>query len=391
MTGKELVIPVRKEARLPQLDGLRAMAVLAVLWYHWIPIGRTILGFGLGELGVNLFFVLSGFLITGIVLDARAATPAENRRVLRRFYARRFLRLAPVYIATLVVLVLLAIPPYREAWLWHVTYLQNFYQQLHGRDLWGSHLWTLAVEEQFYLVWPLFLLFAPKRLLGGLILLLILAAPVSRWLAWSLEWGWDPNLFTLGAHDCLGAGALLALLQRSISKREIDWITTWTGLAGAALITLSVLVDNLVVTALRQNATGLIFAFVIWRAANGIRGPIGRFLQWGPSLYLGRISYGVYVIHGFAPALWLWFFYSAPIPGYRIFARLGLPEDLYQSLPVQLFVNSSITFALAILSWHLLEIPLNHLKQRFPYRDRNDDSKESAEPDSQRNAPATRS
>lgn len=354
-------------ARMSQLDGLRAIAVLLVLWYHWIPFGGVIFGFGFGELGVNLFFVLSGFLITGILLDARAKVPADNWIVLRRFYIRRFLRLVPAYFATLAILAALAIQPFREAWLWHAAYLQNFYQQIHGRGMWGSHLWTLAVEEQFYLVWPLILLFVSKRHLTVLVSFLILAAPVLRWCAWRLEWGWDPNLFPLGAHDCLGAGALLAIMQRNCCKKMVDRIAVVAALAGLGIICLSLAVDNLGVKAIRQNASGMIFALLVWHAAHGFGGLAGRILQWGPAIYLGRISYGVYVIHGFAHAFWLWFYYSAPIPAYRIFAKLGVNDGFFEFPAVQLLINSVITFGLAILSWHFLENPINRLKRFFPY------------------------
>jgi peptidoglycan/LPS O-acetylase OafA/YrhL len=353
--------------RKTQLDGLRALAVTAVLWAHWVPIESHLAGFGFGELGVNLFFVLSGYLITGILVDATSADSSNRKSVLFSFYARRFLRLFPLYYAFLILLVVLGIPPYREAWLWHAGYLQNFYQQWHGRDMWGSHLWTLAIEEQFYLLWPILILFLGPKLIVPLLGLLVVAAPVSRWLVWTNGWNWDPNLFPLGANDCLGMGSLLAILQHRVSHSLIVQMLRWVAIVGVVGIALSLAVDALEIKALRQTFSAMVFAFVVWHAARGFRGPLGRMLEWRPAVYLGRISYGVYLIHGFAPALWLWFYYSCPVPGYRILTRFGITGEPHQSVWMMIIINSVITFSIACLSWHFFEGPLNRLKRHFPY------------------------
>src|ERR1035437_2395102 len=96
---------IKSEQRhMTQIDGLRAFAVLAVVWFHWIPFTIRPFGISLGEIGVNLFFVLSGFLITGILLDARGECAKENFLILKQFYFRRFLRIFPLYYAAIVML-----------------------------------------------------------------------------------------------------------------------------------------------------------------------------------------------------------------------------------------------------------------------------------------------
>lgn len=118
---------------MKQLDGLRALAVFAVLWTHYVPPALWPLGLNPGHFGVQLFFVLSGFLITGILLQERSATlsgPQTMVTALRQFYLRRFLRIFPLFYAVLLVAFLVNIPLVRESLPWHVFYLSNVYLSL---------------------------------------------------------------------------------------------------------------------------------------------------------------------------------------------------------------------------------------------------------------------
>jgi peptidoglycan/LPS O-acetylase OafA/YrhL len=162
------------QIRLPELDSLRAFAVLAVVWSHSSNINIGISGFQ----GVLLFFVISGFLITGILLNARAAE-ASPWSVLYAFYARRFLRIFPIYYAVLFVALAVGFPSVRDAIGWHLAYLSNWYFAYQGFDK-VSHLWSLAVEEQFYLVWPWLVLLVPSAALPWIIGATILVGPISR-------------------------------------------------------------------------------------------------------------------------------------------------------------------------------------------------------------------
>src|SRR6478735_4517700 len=134
-----------KTARLPQLDGLRAIAVGCVMAFHFIPGVEQIAP--LGSIGVRLFFVLSGFLITRILLASREQDLATATK---SFYIRRSLRIFPVFYLVLAITWAMNIGPVRSTIGWHVTYLTNAY--LFDRGSWHgsiSHLWSLAVEEQF--------------------------------------------------------------------------------------------------------------------------------------------------------------------------------------------------------------------------------------------------
>src|SRR5262245_19521999 len=198
---------------MPQLDGLRAIAVFAVMLHHFLPLAHFPLRefVDLGMLGVRLFFVLSGFLITGILLtcrqaiDLKAETPSF---ALRHFFIRRFLRIFPVYYATLTMVAALNVPYVRDTLLWHLSYLSNVrFATISSFEGSLGHLWSLAVEEQFYLIWPWLIIFAPRKYVHGLILLTVAAAPVFRLLVY-LSTGNElaTGILLFGCMDSLGLG-----------------------------------------------------------------------------------------------------------------------------------------------------------------------------------------
>ncbi|RUU12827.1 acyltransferase, partial [Mesorhizobium sp. M7A.T.Ca.TU.009.01.3.2] len=148
-------------ARDIQLDALRAIAVTMVLYSHFFAEGPSFWG----HIGVRLFFVLSGFLITRLLLEARSATEFETGPALRSFYIRRMLRIFPPYFAVLGFVWLVDLDQSRGSLVWHALYLSNFWYALHNNwNPWVlGHFWSLSIEEQFYLAWPLVVLLAPRR------------------------------------------------------------------------------------------------------------------------------------------------------------------------------------------------------------------------------------
>jgi peptidoglycan/LPS O-acetylase OafA/YrhL len=155
-----------------QLDGIRAVAVLLVIVSHWFP-GDVVGKFGFGAIGVDIFFVLSGFLITRILIVERLnfeINPSTHSRLkaIRNFMVRRSLRIFPIYYLLLVLLILFKdqFPnPVSLDWKWYFFYLQNILFYINKTWPGGklSHLWSLAVEEQFYLFWPWIILFVSQR------------------------------------------------------------------------------------------------------------------------------------------------------------------------------------------------------------------------------------
>jgi len=340
---------------LPQLDGLRALAVAAVAWSHWERAYQFGIPFGAG---VHLFYVLSGFLITRILLDVRDAP--DRMCSVRAFYARRALRIFPAFYLTLAMAWWADIMRVRETFGWHVTYLSNV--QIFVTGTWPgsiSHFWSLAVEEQFYLVWPWLIVFAPRRFVGTAILIAIASAPIFRW--WLASQGYRENLLALltpGSFDSLGMGALLALIGSGDLQAtgRVLLRTVWPGLSLAALTVLTVAEGAgvslpLPMLAAKQTLLAIVFAWLVLKAVLGFRGWPGRILSAAPVVYTGRISYGLYLVHGFAG---------------DILAAVGinsreLPE------PWRLLVLCVVTVGVAAVSWHLIERPINAMKDRFPY------------------------
>jgi peptidoglycan/LPS O-acetylase OafA/YrhL len=351
---------------MPQLDGLRALAVLAVWFEHWgvppIPGFQRVREWG--GLGVFLFFVLSGFLITGILLRGREAIEQQNVPlwdVTRTFYIRRFLRILPVYYAVLIFTTIVLRDTRRLFW-WHFTYTTNLWYGVHWNDyVPGAHFWSLAVEEQFYLVWPWLVLLTPRRLLLKSMTWIAAASalyrlgyifqpwhkpPVTTMIAWSL-----------GNFDRLAMGSILAVLwERGDAKtiRRFCVACLWLGLPGeiAMQILQTPSNDNRLVFALHPVAAALLFTWLVNGAARGFRGPVGWVLQSKPALYLGRISYGVYLIHVFTPAL-------------LKRAHIHVPNGPWI---VRFPLLAVVTLALASISWFVLERPINRLKRHFTYR-----------------------
>ena len=349
---------------LSQLDSLRAVAVFAVILGHFAP--RATQRLPLGELGVRLFFVLSGFLITRILLDCRALIEdgARPAAVIGRFYARRLLRIAPAYYGLLAIMWLAAYPEVRDSLPWHLAYLSNIYFAILGT--WRgatSHLWSLAVEEQFYLLWPMIVLFQPERRIKAILALVIVVGPLFRFVgAWN---AWSPVtmlVLPFGAADSLALGALLASVSRTDvrARAALTTVGFWAGPAAFALTALSALslvaAGGALRAALSVTLWSLWFVWVIDRVAVGVKGRPGMLLSLPALTYLGRISYGLYLFHALAPRLVNWVWTIAGFAG-------RFPPNALAGVGAPIVA----TILIASLSWKFYEHPLNQLKARIPY------------------------
>jgi len=350
--------------KMPQLDALRAFAVLSVLFVHFVghpPRWLAIVPWA--ACGVELFFVLSGFLITGILLDSRNEVEAGASRfwMLRQFYARRFLRIFPLYYLVILVGWIIQLPGYTETLGWNLAYLTNFY--IVRNASWiaaASHLWTLSVEEQFYFIWPWIVLFLPsRRLLPAFVGVAIFAIAYRvTAIGWFGPW---IGLLPFGSFDCFAAGALLAMAQRreKAGNRRMRRILCAVGLGfGVPLLVWGLgwhyptrsIIDSV---GLVHVGMLLLFMPLIYGAAHGFGGIPGILLTRKPLLYLGKISYGIYVYH--LPVRWLM---------YDSTWLNQLPSVIPRAAILLI-----ATVIVSALSWHFFECPINRLKRLFPYRD----------------------
>lgn len=333
--------------RTPALDGLRTIAIALVILHH--SLGFTTTLFAPGPVGVRIFFVLSGYLITGIL--ARAIVEARARSIAgvsvwRAFVARRALRIFPLAYLAMGVAWIVGTVAMRQYGTWHLLYLGNLVQGLRGEEHQGLvHFWSLAVEEQFYLVWPVLLLLCPpRRWVGAFVAVMVLV--------WMLR---IPTLDALGPwgfyilpwcrFDALAFGGLLAITRPRVGNVAIlgcvavflsafQWLPMSDRMSVAE--TGMVLVSGAIVLAATQN--------------------VGRrVLTLAPIVYLGTISYGLYVWSGLMPE----------VVGF-IAASLGGSASIPPGA-IRLIVVTVTSVAASALSWHVLERPLNELKRFFPY------------------------
>jgi peptidoglycan/LPS O-acetylase OafA/YrhL len=285
-----------KHRYYPELDGVRAFAALLIMTFHAWQDGMPVKGpVTFGQTGVDLFFVLSGFLITSILLSARPRDWTE----VRTFYVRRSLRIFPLYYGFLIVSTLVG---RLVAWQYWV-YLQNFWASNTWRVPGPNHFWSLAVEEQFYLVWPFLVLYAPRRYLPRILWGIVVFSAVVRFgLATYLP---RHDIFgnTFTRADTLAAGALLAVWHRSgaLARHKERLVTGLWVLGG--LMTVASLARGERSIGLKTFKYDLIEGFYVCLLGVVLLGlfpAVNKMLRARAPRFLGRVSYGLYIFHPLA-------------------------------------------------------------------------------------------
>jgi peptidoglycan/LPS O-acetylase OafA/YrhL len=328
----------------PELDGLRALAVAAVIGFH-----AEIPGFSGGDVGVTWFFVLSGFLITTLLLEERDRFGAVD---LPKFYARRALRLLPSLYLVLAAFAVISVAWAHIDWEQFVSagfYFANLHPVVFGRDSDQSfflHTWSLSLEEQFYLVWPLVVrkLHSP-RVAAALGVGLIVAAFVSRSL---VDEAYDLFTFPLFSFDGFAVGAFLALAVRS--GRGVATLQRPVVVAAAAAVMAADVMANArhpsALLPVRVLVSELAVAVVVLFLVAGPDQRFRRLLRSRPFVYVGLLSY----------ALYLWHF-----PVFELLTEQRAPE-LWR--PLRHVLKFAITFAAAAFTYHVVDPPFTRWRQR---------------------------
>lgn len=364
--------------RIPALDGVRGVAVLLVLFSHFLLRGfwaneQHFVLAQAGWLGVDLFFVLSGFLITGILLDSR-----RHQNYWSSFYKRRVLRIFPLYFFVVAVTWLTVIfiekAPDRlrgyDSFVWFFSFTPNIAMSLKNDWLYHSHvfnlnhLWSLAVEEQFYLVWPFLVRFVPIRWLAALCVgLLVVATPLRFWVAG--EHGVNSvasYVLPFTRMDGLAAGSFLAVFFRLDLHSFIPfdkWIARivfcWSGWETAQIF--------LHGTELRLfHLSAMFFASLLYLSLNTNPRALVRHICENRVLRdLGKYSYGLYVFHLMFEYVWL-----------GGFGNWLLTSDLPPAAGQLLYASLAFagTYLLARLSWIFVEQPFLRMKEVWAKREK---------------------
>jgi peptidoglycan/LPS O-acetylase OafA/YrhL len=374
------------KGRIPELDGLRGIAIFMVVAFHYLEQQGNVAAGGItpilqrvvlmGWSGVDLFFVLSGFLIGGILVDARTSSS-----YFRTFYVRRFFRIIPIYflwIAAYLVLVSVAgsfLQRHSNSGLtmergWpiyaHFIFLQNMmivpFAGFTGA--WFSHLWSLAVEEQFYLLSPLAVRFFSKRFLTIFLKYLIVAIPMLRILLMILHVNsWLVSVLMVCRADSLAIGMLAAVYLRREGFRER--LSKQTGILCGVLGVLFLGVLALWKWAPQSQTWGMESFGFTWLAAFYVvvllaalarkTSLIARTARIGWLRELGRLSYCIYIIHLVMNVIC------------HSLLRRAAPETSTLRGATVTILAAILTFGMAWISWKIFESPLVQFGRSFKY------------------------
>jgi peptidoglycan/LPS O-acetylase OafA/YrhL len=356
---------------MSSLDGLRGLAILLVLFTHLLPYRPAHSAFtrlfngiaGCGWAGVNIFFVLSGFLITGILYDSKG-----TKFFFRNFYMRRTLRIVPLYLL-LVICCLYVFPhwgatqgslPAAHHWVYWM-YLSNLPIAFLGDIRWGwlGPLWTLAVEEHFYLVWPAVIALCSRRSVIRVCLSCAALAFVTR--LWFVAHGnlLGPYVFTFSRVDDLAVGALAALLirdnpdhlgVRTLAKRVL--LISSVPVAFIFLWKHAVISDPATLTIGFTFIGAFSASALLLAVLPGTSGIWKRFLNIGVLKQFGKYSYGLYMLH-------------VPVAGVMHQQHLLLTSTSRGADLVNLLLQISVSFLIALVSYHLFEKHFLKLKRFF--------------------------
>ncbi|HXW93208.1 MAG TPA: acyltransferase [Terriglobales bacterium] len=334
-------------ARIPALDGVRGWAILAVMFHNSGHLQRI---FANGWMGVDLFFVLSGFLITGILVDTK-----QSQHYFKNFYVRRCLRIWPLYYSLLLfmaVAVTFLPSPSRalleksSPWWAYPLFLQNFLIAIPTLGVGPLGVtWSLAIEEQFYLLWALVVRYCSLPQIRRIAIAVICLSPPLRWFLSFHNVNLYTNLFC--RLDGLMAGAALALVVRGedfVPSRYLK--TAWILLFMATPLAFALASSHAEwVLYSASAAVSVLFVYVVLFSRQRL---LQRIMTNRLIVYTGTISYGLYLLH------------KLPFDVAKATDRDGKPLLL-------LLLSIVASYALAALSWNLLEKPFLRLKRFFPY------------------------
>ncbi|MBB5350294.1 peptidoglycan/LPS O-acetylase OafA/YrhL [Haloferula luteola] len=340
--------------RNTQLDGWRALAVLGVMWLHWIP-DEWEVPLPL-ETGLYFFLTLTGFFITRVVLRDRAlGKPGIYSTIVRR----RALRILIPCFAAFAFAWLVRAPDFVAHPWWYLLQLANFHiAGLPGWPSGTSHYWTLAIQSQFYLIWPLVVLALPRRWLAPACLFTALLAPLSRMLL-ERQWSHLPQggAITTCCLDYLGLGAFLAVLMQGGMPADDRRLRTVAWISAAIYGVLYALEEAghplAGVRYFKQTFLTIALCGLIAASLSGLPQWLAGLLQHPITQHIAKISYSLYLLHSLVPLAlgwvipWLW----------------QLPET-HATSALKMVIFGLSSWGLCWLSWRYIEVPVERWRNR---------------------------
>jgi peptidoglycan/LPS O-acetylase OafA/YrhL len=344
-------IDTGKPTYFSSLDGVRGLALAAVMYEHLVVDKGRLIDLRFGVWGVDLFFVLSGFLIGYILIQQRYQKDFTNEStttILKIFYIRRSLRIFPIYYLLLLLMLVIGLPQYIYDYAaWYATYTANIKLIIDKFTVWPtSHFWTLSIEEQFYLVFPLLLFLTSTKNILKLIIGFIVTGIISKMIL-HFQYNYFYDYFTLSAFDYFGFGLLLAYMR--IHNMKLPYPTVLLVVFLCLYVHLSFpIIDHYGKSFLLKTLpiVPIIFFLILYKSITDWSN--SRILNNGVLRYTGKISYGMYLYHPFIPF----------VRGYFI----EIPNT-YAALTVDI----AIVYIVSTLSFYVIERPLNNLKKKFAY------------------------
>ena len=352
----------------PALEGLRGIAIIAVIIYHNFPYGDSLFGW----LGVDLFFVLSGFLITSILFKSvNVDTPSAY---FKKFYIRRALRIFPLYYLFLFAFLFLLpalgifnneVSEYQEDKFWFIFYGQNwlFTNNFPETSHCLNHFWSLAVEEQYYIFWPIIiiLLRKPKSLLIFLIgfLIFLFAFRSFIWNAQYEDFNYT-NFYTFTRFDGICIGSIIAIL--SIQKKEFILRHTALIVTGLAAVNFIFYFANTsgklpYLAFIGYTTFAAMFGILVYELAYGNTNWLKKIFSGNILRFLGRISYGLYMFH------WpVHYFFRKPL---FIFFNDSLHISTVYNQILIAFITTAVSIVFSLISYYFFEMKFLRLKENF--------------------------
>ncbi|MBI2269182.1 MAG: acyltransferase [Bacteroidetes bacterium] len=352
---------------IKELDSLRGIAVLFVIVSHWLSADSPINYLPNGPIGVNIFFVLSGFLITGILLGKKRSIEKDKESpwiALKKFYIRRSLRIFPIYYLTLLLLFIFRRSfdyNFNESWLYLLTYTTNFYfikiQQWDGVI---SHLWSLAIEEQYYLLFPLTILFTSKKYLPYVIATFIITGFASQLLLSDIKM---KDQFTITCFDAFGLGAILAWQYAYLpdKTRIVNRYLMFGAIVSLVLFVIGLekqMWPFIPLRTLVSIITLFIISYILKYQESS--NPLMSLFKNRALVFIGKISYGMYLYHPIFPIVIQLKFFDSYINPF-------IPDVFYSNNKTAIvFVeNFLILTAISYLSYIIIEKYFLHLKNKY--------------------------